>query len=224
MIGDSIGAAVGAEKRRKEAARETQRAREDRVRGLAMATDAEYDPFLVRDMIDPYQRSQSPVARGYLESFLTGVNPQAVQSTRATAPQQRAQLQQGFDQAYGGWDALRAKQREMEASTPWATKPLAREPVTDEMRWTAKLGQGGKQAMQRMGLDLDDLAVLERAGISVDARKGELDGLNKAADKEVKAINKAIKAGDRGLLEQFLAQKRAGNGNESLARDLRKAR
>jgi hypothetical protein len=224
MIGDSIGAAVGAEKRRKEAAAESRRAREDRERGLAMATDAEYDPFLVRDMIGPYQRSQSPVARGYLESFLTGVSPQAVQSTRATAPTQRAQAQGSFDQAYGGWDALRSKQREMEASTPWETKPLAREPVTDEMRWTAKLGQGGRTAMQRLGLGYDDLATLERAGISVDARKGELDGLSKAADKEVKAINKAIKAGDYGLLERFLESKRGGDRNANLAQQLRGGR
>src|ERR1043165_2655260 len=100
MIGDSIGAAVGAEKQRKQAQKEARYARNDRERALAMAADANYNPFLVSDVIDPYQRSQSPVARGYLESFLTGANPQAVQGVRAGAPVQKASAQQGFNQAY----------------------------------------------------------------------------------------------------------------------------
>lgn len=223
MIGDSIGAAVGAEKRRKEAVKESRRAREDRERALAMATEANYDPFLVSQQIDPYQRSQSPVARGYLESFLTGANPQAVQGTRAGAPAQQRAAQGRFDQAYGGWDQLRAKQREMEQSTPWDIKPFKEPAVTEEMRWTAKLGQGGRIAMQRLGLDYEDLAALERAGISVDARKGDLDGLTKAADKEVKAINKMADDPSQGrLLEAFLRAARSGDVSPTMAQDLRK--
>lgn len=221
MIGDSIGAAVGAEKRRKEAAAESRRAREDRERALAMAADANYEPFLVRDMIDPYQKSQSPMARGYLESYLSGANPDAISSTRAGAPALKQAAQGRFDQATGGWDSLRGQQAAAQQATPWATRGLKEAPVTDDMRWTAKLGQGGRIAMERLGLTQDDLAALERLGISVDARKGDLDGLSKAADKEVKAINKM--AGDpakRDLFEQYLQQLRGGSAGGSSAQYL----
>ncbi len=225
MIGDSIGAAVGAEKQRKQAQKEARAAREDRERALAMATEANYNPFLVSDVIDPYQRSQSPVARGYLESFLTGVNPQAVQGVRAGAPAMQAKAQGGFNQAYGGWDNLRAKQREMEQSTPWDIKPFKEAPVTEEMRWNAKLGQGGRAAQQRLGLTYDDLAALERLGISVDARKGDLDGLNRQADKEVKAINRmAQDTQGRGLFESFLSKVRGGDVGDTTASDMWKNR
>jgi hypothetical protein len=224
MIGDSIGAAVGAEKRRKESQRERERAQDDRERAVEMAADATYDPFQVRDMIDPYQRSQSPVARGYLESFLTGSNPQAVQSIRATAPQQRAQLQGNFDQAYGGWDQLRAKQREMETSTPWATKALNREPVSQEMRQKAKYGMGAQRVLDRLGIGAEDIATLERMGISIDPRSGVLDGTSNAGDEEAKAINKMVEAGDRGMIERLMAAKRRGAADPALAQHMWQAR
>jgi len=221
MIGDSIGAAVGAEKQRKQAQKEARYARNDRERALAMAADANYNPFLVSDVIDPYQRSQSPVARGYLESFLTGANPQAVQGVRAGAPVQKASAQQGFNQAYGGWDALRQKQREMEQSTPWDIKPFKEPAVTEEMRWNAKLGQGGRAAMDRLGLDYDDLTKLENAGITVDARKGELDGMSKAMDREVDALNLMNKyPGRRGMIEDYLDQVRTGRVDQKTAQDM----
>ncbi len=221
MIGDSIGAAVGANRRLQQAKKETRAAKSDRERALAMAAEANYNPFLVSDIIDPYQRSQSPVARGYLESFLTGANPQAVQGVRAGARPQQAAAQQGCNQAYGGWDELRAKQRAMEQSTPWDIKPFKEAPVSEEMRWNAKLGQGGRIAMNKYGLDYDDLATLERLGITVDGRKGDLDGMNRDTDKEVQSINRLAKGdGNKGLLERYLSQVRSGSADTDSARQI----
>lgn len=220
MIGDSIGAAVGAEKQRKQSEKELRSAQTDRQRALDMAATANYEPFLVSDVIDPYQRSQSPVARGYLESFLTGANPGAVQGTRQGAPQQQQAAQGQFNQAYGGWDQLRAKQREMESSTPWDIKPFKGPAVTDEMRWNARLGRGGRQVMGEMGLTYKDLEALERIGITVDPNRGELDGTDVASDKEARALRQlAEDPSRRGLLEQFMAQARTGKTGPKSAQE-----
>lgn len=221
MIGDSIGAAVGAEKQRKQSKKELREAKYDRERAVDMAANANYNPFLVSDVIDPYQRSQSPVARGYLESFLTGANPQTVQGTRANAAPAQQAAQGQFNQAYGGWDQLRAQQREMEQSTPWDIKPFKEAPVSEEMRWNAKYGSGGRAAMAQHGLSYDDLAKLEAMGITIDPRKGTFDGQSKAADREVDSLNIMQKhPNNAGMLEEFLSQVRSGQAGPKTAQEM----
>lgn len=217
-IGDAIGEAVAANKKKKEANKQARLAGEDRERAVDMAASANYQPFLVSDAIGPYQRSQSPVARGYIESLLTGANPAAVQGVRAGAPQAQRTASQQFRDAYGGWEQLRAQQRAMETSTPWQTRPQG-PAVTDEMKWNAKLGQGGRALMQRLGLSYDDLAALENAQISVNARKGELDGLNRNADREAGALNKLAERGDTDSIKRFLDGSREGTNTQSSARE-----
>jgi hypothetical protein len=84
-----------------------------------VAARNKYDPTYQSQLIGPYQRSQSPAARAYLESMLTGDNSQA-----AAAPwaDQSQQAQAGFDKRYGNYDKLLGDGRNGRASTPWKTK------------------------------------------------------------------------------------------------------
>lgn len=75
---------------------------------------SDFDPTYASDLAPQFQRDTSPVARAYLESFLTGTNADAVQGTRAGAKDQKADAQQGFNNRYGTWDTLTNKQREIE--------------------------------------------------------------------------------------------------------------
>jgi hypothetical protein len=68
------------------------------------------EPYQVSKQAPAYQQTKSPVARAYLESFLTGNNADAIQGTRLGATDQKATTQRNFDQAYGGWDKLQKQQ------------------------------------------------------------------------------------------------------------------
>lgn len=80
------------------------------------------------DAAPQYKATVSPVARAYLESFLTGNNPDAIQGTRAGSSGMfgtKAVAQNNFDHAYGGWDKLREQGRaELTDPNRFAVKPI----------------------------------------------------------------------------------------------------
>lgn len=97
--------------------------REEQARKAAQAAqqsadnrmqNADWNPEYEANIGPQFQREKSPVARAFLESFLTGENPAAVQSTRLGAARAQSSKQGQFNRDYGGWDALRAQQRAIE--------------------------------------------------------------------------------------------------------------
>lgn len=106
--------------------READRNRKDaerfRQESVDFAKGLDWSPSLVGDVMPTYQRTESPLARSFLESILTGANPSSIPSTRLGAPQLRAGAQGQFDQQFGGWDELLARQRAAEQAMPWALK------------------------------------------------------------------------------------------------------
>lgn len=105
------------------AAQQLKNAEEMRRGALNLTQQMNWQPNYVSDAIRPYQRAQSPVARSFLESLLTGANPSMVQSTRLGADRQKAAAQGAFNQQFGGWDQLEAQQRQLAQQTPWAVTP-----------------------------------------------------------------------------------------------------
>lgn len=88
----------------------------------------DWNPEYVSQHAPQFQRTESPVARAYLESFLTGSNPMAIQGTRAGADVARQNAQNLFNQRYGGWDALRARQEAIDNDPDrFAVSPIERE-------------------------------------------------------------------------------------------------
>jgi hypothetical protein len=103
-----------------EAAENLKNAERLRAEGMDLAKQLNWEPDYVSDLMGPYQKAQSPVARSFLESLLTGANPSMVQGTRLGADRLRAGAQAQFDDQFGGWEQLLARQRELERQTPWA--------------------------------------------------------------------------------------------------------
>jgi hypothetical protein len=58
------------------------------------------------DSAPTFQVAESPVARAYLESFLTGSNPDAVMSTRHGSGAQEENARRNFERDFGGWEKL----------------------------------------------------------------------------------------------------------------------
>lgn len=122
MAGGLIDAIIGVGNAGQEkiAARGKERlAREEKERYLRLLRNQDRTPDLVSDSVGQFERSRSPVADAFLESMLTGSNPAAIQGTRAGAAGQQRAAQSAFSQQYGGMDALRARQRQAAAATPW---------------------------------------------------------------------------------------------------------
>lgn len=127
-LGDSLGKLFSADERRKNS-RANEAAAErslnsyynDKNKYLHALKNVDFQPAYVGDAVGPYKRSDSPAARAYLESMLTGDNPQAAASPWST-PSQQVATQQGFNQRYGGgYDALLARGKADRSTTPWAT-------------------------------------------------------------------------------------------------------
>lgn len=75
----------------------------------------DWKPTYASDQAPDFQKAQSPAARAYLESFLSGSNPNAVQGTRLGATQDKAAAQERFDSTYGGWDKIAEQQQRANA-------------------------------------------------------------------------------------------------------------
>lgn len=218
-IGDSIGKAVGAEKQRKQAEREQKAMRRDRERALGMAADADYEPELLSDHAAPYQRSQSPLATGFLESFLTGSQPAAVQGTRAGAPAMQAKAQGNWDRNYGGTDALIGKQRAAEQATPWAVKPFEGNVVDQSERDRAQERYGDAAAQSTWGITPDQIRRLREFGVTFDDG-GRWKGANGDANEIAENLRGSINRGSTGAVEQFLANGQGGKSGAAFTRQL----
>lgn len=83
-----------------------------------VAAMGNYNPTYASQLIGPYKRSESPLERAYLESMLTGDNTQANASPWSGGGQSSA----GFDNRFGGYDALLDRGKKERAATPWETK------------------------------------------------------------------------------------------------------
>lgn len=158
------GVQVIAANRMKKAAAQTKKdAQQQRQQGLDYVAGLDWEPELLSDHAPTFQRSQSPIADAFLQSLLTGQNPALVQGTRNGAPQLKAAAQRGFDQNTGGFDALRARQKEMEASVPWTPKPFTEPAVSQNDLWSVQ-----SPGLARNDISREQNAALRSAGVNLD--------------------------------------------------------
>jgi hypothetical protein len=160
MVGLAEGIAKGKQARLQlEAAKKAQTAaKEDRERSVFMAQQADWKPEYASDHVAPYQRSESPIADAFLNSFVSGDNASAIQGTRRGAPQMQAQAQQRSDQRFGNMDQLLAKEQQIQQSTPWAVQPFTRQISKPD------LSQAAFKADTAGGLNADQMKQLQAAG------------------------------------------------------------
>lgn len=141
---------LAAQKQEEESKRQLEEAKADRERGVKMAQMQDWSPERVRDQVGTYQRSRSPVADAYLQSVLTGDNPAAIQGTRLGANIDKHDAQKRFDSGYGGWDSLRAQQRQMDNTTPWAVPNPTGKQYGDD-KDAAKLSREELRDLEQLG-------------------------------------------------------------------------
>jgi hypothetical protein len=114
-----LGKIIAAKMDQKSADKQLRNANRMRQESIDLAGQLNWEPDYVSDLVKPYQPAESPLARSFLESLLTGANPSMVQSTRLGANRLKAGAQAGFDDQFGGFDKLLERQRAIESRTPW---------------------------------------------------------------------------------------------------------
>ena len=112
--GDKSAQRAGADARRNKVQFEQDQADQRRRQRMI-----DFDPAYASEGVGDYRRSESPAARAYLESLLTGDNPQAAASPWASAGQ-KATAQNSFGQRYGSTEGMLARGKAHRAETPWA--------------------------------------------------------------------------------------------------------
>lgn len=161
---DSIGKMVGNIKGEQQAGKRAAQAERDHWKRIEAGN---WEPEYASQHAPEYQQTKSPVARAYLESFLTGTNQDAVQGTRlgSSGPLgAKAQAQAGFNQAYGGWDKLRADSAsELSDNERFKPTPITR-PVREQSNETALRYPWAVRYEKKLGRSLtpDEIEVLAR--------------------------------------------------------------
>jgi hypothetical protein len=162
----SVGDFIGSRQREKDAKQEAARAERERKAALEASN---WEPAYASEQAPTFQTAKSPVARAYLESFLTGANADAVQGTRAGSEFAKKDAGATFNREFGGWDKLHDEQRAIDADTErFAVKPIEREVMpTDQRSEAARFANqvGGDtdkiEAMLAQGFTEDDLALMK---------------------------------------------------------------
>jgi hypothetical protein len=127
---------LGKKKKEKQYEKEAARADEQYWKKLDAMN---FDPAMPSETAPKYQQTQSPVARAYLESFLTGSNPDAIRGTSVGSGVAKADAQSRFNAAYGGWDKLRAQGRaELGNNERFQPKPITKTIVNQEAEGYAR--------------------------------------------------------------------------------------
>lgn len=80
----------------------------------------DFTPAYTSDLAPTYKRTESPVARSWIESFLSGNNPDAISPTSPNAAVKKQRAQQSQNAMFGTPQDRVARNRAIEQETPWA--------------------------------------------------------------------------------------------------------
>lgn len=96
-----------------QANRDRRAAEKDAEKRMAFVNDLDWQPEFAADYAPAYKKSQSPVARAYLESILSGANPDLIPSYRQGASDLKADAQTKQNAMYGTPEERVKKQQEI---------------------------------------------------------------------------------------------------------------
>lgn len=116
-IGTSVGGIVSAKKNREEAAR-------NKRRNTQMVEGMDWTPTYANNLMSgggQYKKTESPLAESYLQSILTGSNPDMVFSGSPNAGAVKQEKIAARADQFGSPDELLARQRKVQSANPYQT-------------------------------------------------------------------------------------------------------
>jgi hypothetical protein len=165
----------------------------DKRERMGLMQSLDYEPMYASQNVPTYQKTKSPVARSYLESFLMGNNPNATFSGAPNAAATKKGQQYQQNAMFGTPEQRIAQQRAVDAETPWKVTPPTRPVVgtqSEEALHTATVPD-----LAAAGVTKDLYQQLVDSGEFSDKELGYLEsGAGGLAGSPILA--NAIKAGD----------------------------
>lgn len=206
IFGDWLGLAGGMMANRQNA----KAARQNKKDQIGLIDKLDWDPMYASDTTPMYKPTQSPVARAYLESMLTGSNPDTTYSTRPNAAATKATQQASQNAMYGTPEERVAQQRALQ-SQPLYTVPTPTRSVTGGTTNAPSASQANAQRL------LDRLA--GRAPTST-PQTSATTGKNQPGETGWQALNPryAEMGIDQGEADQLVAHGLASKGSDFSAR------
>lgn len=114
-------------------------AENDRKARLAMINSMDFEPMYASQTTPTFKRTESPVARAYLESFLMGNNGDATFSGAPNSAAMKDAQQRAQNQTFGTPQERAARQQQILQETPWAVQAPTRQVTagSQEAQWAA---------------------------------------------------------------------------------------
>lgn len=204
-FGGMVGTAVMNKKNRK-AAEQSKR------EGIDLINSLDYTPTYASETTPTYQKTQSPVARSYLESFLAGNNPNMTFSGSPNAQRVKANQQIAQDQMFGTMQERIAQQRAADAATPWKVQTPTRPVVTPQNQ--AAGFQAQNPAAAKQGLSAEQYQDLVQRGVIDPGSMSQRTVMGAMKDKGVLA--RAYEAGDYDAIKEILSPEKLDRPNAVL--------
>jgi len=191
---------VKANKENRKAAEEARRQSFNTIKSL------DWEPMYASDTVPQYQKTQSPVARSYLESFLAGNNPNMTFSGAPNAALTKQRQQQSQDAMFGTMDQRIAQQRAIEQQNPYKVQTPTRKVFSDQAQ-QGVFASSHPQATAA-GLDSGTLQKLVDLGVIKDGGDLPWKVRDDAEGKRfTNAVRGAAAAGNTADLNQLLFPK-----------------
>ncbi len=133
---------------------------------LNLIKSLDFNPTMTSDLAPTYQRTQSPIARSWIESFLSGNNPDAVSPTSPNASFMKARAQAQQNSMFGTPEERAAQQQQFMQATPWAVTSPKRQigAAPEEQKKATYYNQFAKpDAAEKAGLTQDLDAAMRAA-------------------------------------------------------------
>ncbi len=220
MGGDNtLGKLYGAISGMKEAAKNAKAARDNEKRQLDLIKSLDWKPTTSAELTPTYQRTQSPVARGYLESFLMGNNPDSVMPGDPMAAQKQRQMQYSQNQMFGTPEQRVQQQNAYRATTPWQIDPkqVARQQAKKEESRAASAFTAGNPDAAALGLDEKLYNKLQDAGVFEGFK-----GVSEQASDNPDVVRHLAEVGDYDALKTLVGKYEGDGGRPVKDRRRRK--
>ncbi len=149
-IGTGFGRLIGKNNENKANQRAMEEARRQR---FSIINSLDWEPTYASQVVQPYQKTQSPLASAFINSYLMGDNPASISSTRAGAPQLKAAAQTRMNANFGTPQDLLAQQTAAQTVNPYTFNTPTR-PVMNQQNETA-MYKGAHPNADRSGFDQD---------------------------------------------------------------------
>ena len=184
-------------------------ARQAKKDNMEFAKTLDWEPMYASDVAPTFKRTESPVARSYIESFLMGNNPDSTFKGSINSGETRAAQQAAQNAMYGTPEARVARQRQIEQETPWKVTAPTREVGQKRSKGSSAAGDKGYDKDEPVFQGMNPRA--KEAGVRNQAMYDDLVKHGVLKPGQDFSANAIQSDGSASAVQQMLAKDRRGS-------------